>query len=43
MLAPAELPLPDEEVVGAEHMHRWMRRWLAELGHEAFRDDAPGA
>jgi len=39
VLAPAGWALPDEEVVGAEGMHRWMRRWLADLGHEAFRDD----
>jgi hypothetical protein len=39
VLAPAGWALPEEEVVGAEHMHRWMRRWLADLGHEAFRDD----
>jgi uncharacterized membrane protein YvlD (DUF360 family) len=38
VLAPAGWALPDEEVVGAEHMHRWMRRWLGDLGHDAFRD-----
>jgi hypothetical protein len=39
VLAPSGWALPDDEVVGAEHMHRWMRRWLADLGHEAFRED----
>jgi len=39
VLAPAHWALPDEPVVGAEAMHRWMRRWLADLGHEAFRED----
>ena len=28
---------PDEPVVGAEAMHRHMRRWLADLGHDAYR------
>ncbi|MBX5441627.1 MAG: phage holin family protein [Solirubrobacteraceae bacterium] len=36
-LVPATWALPGEPVVGAEAMHRWMRRWLADLGHEAFR------
>ncbi len=42
VLAPAGWALPGEEVVGAETMHRWMRRWLADLGHEAFRAAALG-
>jgi uncharacterized membrane protein YvlD (DUF360 family) len=41
VLFPRELPYPDEEVVGAERMHRVLRRWLVELGHDAYRDDAP--
>lgn len=28
---------PDEPIVGAEAMHRCMRRWLADLGHAEFR------
>lgn len=43
VLAPAGWALPAEEVVGAETMHRWMRRWLADLGHEAFRAVDPPA
>ncbi len=35
-LVPSGFAEPDEEVVGAEAMHRLMRRWLADLGHEAF-------
>ena len=31
---------PDREVVGAEHLHHVMRRWLVELGHDAYRDEA---
>jgi hypothetical protein len=41
VLFPTALPYPDQEVVGAEHLHRVLRRWLVELGHEAYRDDAP--
>ena len=37
----ARCPIPDQEVVGAEHLHRVLRRWLAELGHDAYRDEAP--
>jgi uncharacterized membrane protein YvlD (DUF360 family) len=40
VLAPAEFSLPDDEVVGAEHMHRHLRRWLAELGHSAYAPPA---
>jgi hypothetical protein len=29
--------VPDEEIVGAEAVHHWMRRWLAELGHTGYR------
>jgi hypothetical protein len=32
VLFPQEWPAPVEPVVGAEDMHRWMRRWLADLG-----------
>jgi hypothetical protein len=32
---------PDEPVVGAETMHHVLRRWLADLGQDAYRDDAP--
>ncbi len=37
-LAPADWAMPSEPIVGAEEMHRWMRRWLADLGHDAYRD-----
>jgi hypothetical protein len=43
VLAPSHWVLPEEEVVGAELMHRWMRRWLGDLGQPAFADDAGGA
>jgi uncharacterized membrane protein YvlD (DUF360 family) len=39
VLHPADLPWPDEPVVGAEHVHRIMRRWLAALGHDGYRTD----
>ena len=37
-LAPSEWAMPAEPVVGAEEMHRYLRRWLADLGHDAYRD-----
>jgi hypothetical protein len=36
VLFPAELPWPDEAVVGAERVHRIFREWLAGLGQEAY-------
>jgi uncharacterized membrane protein YvlD (DUF360 family) len=42
VLAPSDWHPPDEPVVGAETMHRHMRGWLADLGHDAYRSD-PGA
>ena len=39
-LVPRNWALPNEPIVGAETMHRQMRRWLADLGHEAHRDGA---
>jgi uncharacterized membrane protein YvlD (DUF360 family) len=37
VLHPADLPWPDDPVVGAEHVHRIMRGWLAALGHDGYR------
>jgi hypothetical protein len=42
VLFPAGLRYPDEPVVGAEAMHRVLRRWLADLGQTAYADAAPG-
>jgi uncharacterized membrane protein YvlD (DUF360 family) len=39
VLHPADLPWPDEPVVGAEHVHRIMRGWLAALGHDGYKTD----
>jgi uncharacterized membrane protein YvlD (DUF360 family) len=36
VLHPAELGLPDAQVVGPEALHRHFRRWLVELGHEEY-------
>ena len=41
-LVPAEWNLPDEPVIGAEAMHAHFRLWLAELGHDSYRDTPPG-
>jgi len=43
LLHPAELELPEEELIGAEHVHVQLRRWLVELGHREYgeHDAAP--
>ena len=40
VLFPAALRYPGAPVIGAEAMHRVLRGWLADLGHEAYR--SPG-
>jgi hypothetical protein len=37
VLAPARLTAPEGPIVGAEALHRVLRGWLAELGHEGYR------
>jgi uncharacterized membrane protein YvlD (DUF360 family) len=37
VLYPADLDLPDDELVGPEAVHRHLRRWLVELGHDEYR------
>jgi uncharacterized membrane protein YvlD (DUF360 family) len=36
ILAPTALPVPEQEIVGAAHVHQVLRGWLAALGHTAF-------
>jgi len=43
LLHPVELELPDEPLIGAEHVHRVMRSWLVQLGHERYRDETVAA
>jgi uncharacterized membrane protein YvlD (DUF360 family) len=44
VLHPADLAWPGEPVIGAEHVHRILRGWLAGLGHSAYSSsDSPGA
>jgi hypothetical protein len=38
VLVPRDWALPKEPIIGAEAMHLQLRRWLADLGHEAYRD-----
>jgi hypothetical protein len=38
VLRPADLPWPEEEVIGAESVHRIFRCWLAALGQAAYSD-----
>ncbi len=40
ILAPSDWALPGGPMVGAEKVHRRMRRWLSDLGHEAYDDRA---
>jgi uncharacterized membrane protein YvlD (DUF360 family) len=37
-LVPRAWQVPDEPVVGAEELHRLMRRWLAALGQDAYAE-----
>ena len=39
LCAPVELPLPDEPLIGAEHVHRVFRTWLTQLGHPGYEGD----
>ena len=41
VLFPADWATPEGDIVGAEEMHRWMRRWLAECGHADFAKTLP--
>jgi uncharacterized membrane protein YvlD (DUF360 family) len=45
VLHPSELAWPDDEVVGAERVHRIFRGWLAGLGHSSYASEvaSPGA
>jgi hypothetical protein len=38
VLHPADLPVPEEPVRGAEQVHRLFRGWLAHLGHTAYAE-----
>ena len=41
LLAPATLPLPDEEIVGAAAVHHVLRGWLVDLGHAEYARRPP--
>ena len=36
VMFPAAWAAPEKPIVGAEDLHSWMRRWLAEVGHTDF-------
>ena len=38
MLAPRGWEFPSEPLVGAEEVHRLMRRWLAAVGQEEYAE-----
>jgi uncharacterized membrane protein YvlD (DUF360 family) len=40
LLHPAELEPPDAPLVGAEAVHRRLRAWLVELGHDSYGEPA---
>jgi hypothetical protein len=40
VLVSRDWALPEKPIVGAEAMHRQMRRWLADLDSEAYRSDS---
>jgi hypothetical protein len=43
VVLPAGWRLPEQAIVGPDLMHRHMRRWLADLGHERYQDASPEA
>jgi uncharacterized membrane protein YvlD (DUF360 family) len=43
VLVPDAFARPDHLLLGPGAVHDWMRRWLAELGHEAYRDERAAA
>lgn len=38
ILVPREWSTPEQAVVGAEALHQWMRRWLADLGQTDYEE-----
>jgi hypothetical protein len=38
LLQPSDLEVPAEDLVGAESVHRQLRRWLVQLGHHEYAD-----
>jgi uncharacterized membrane protein YvlD (DUF360 family) len=40
LLHPVDLEAPDEPLVGAEAVHRVLRSWLVQLGHERYAEAA---
>jgi uncharacterized membrane protein YvlD (DUF360 family) len=42
VLFPSDWRILDQPIVGAETLHRQMRGWLADLGHETYRDRGTG-
>ena len=43
LLHPVSLALPEQELVGAEAVHRELRGWLAQLGHSEYGEPRDGA
>jgi uncharacterized membrane protein YvlD (DUF360 family) len=43
VLVPDEFARPDHLLLGPGAVHDWMRRWLSDLGHEAYRGERAAA
>jgi uncharacterized membrane protein YvlD (DUF360 family) len=43
VLVPAGFALPEHTLLGPGTVHDWMRRWLADVGHEAYADERASA
>jgi hypothetical protein len=41
LLYPVDLEPPAEPLVGAEAVHRRLRRWLVQLGHQSYVESPP--
>jgi uncharacterized membrane protein YvlD (DUF360 family) len=41
VVLPTGWRLPEQAIVGPDHMHQYMRRWLADIGHEQYQDASP--
>jgi hypothetical protein len=39
VLVPAGFALPDHLLLGPGTVHNWMRRWLADVGQDAYDDE----
>jgi hypothetical protein len=43
LLVPSAFALPEETILGPGSVHGWMRRWLSDLGQDAYRAEEQAA